>query len=263
LETIRIVRRVENGQVHEVLESLNGPVRVVEREEDRVICRLSDDRPIAVHGQGLDAELLRPKPVDLDKLAPHYVVHPLGEARVAGRQTDVVGIIPRDQLRYGYRFYVDAESGLPLKSDLMGGEAKPIEQIIFTSLTLLPGQTPRPATQAATAADVSPAAPVRSDTGPWRFAGMPPGFHLVLVDRPAGAAEDSTEHYVLSDGLASVSIYIERDVEDGLQGGSRIGAVHAVGGRIAGHQVTVVGEVPAATVEQVLAGIERREPVTE
>jgi sigma-E factor negative regulatory protein RseB len=83
------------------------------------------------------------------------------------------------------------------------------------------------------------------------------------VDRPAGAAEDSTEHYVLSDGLASVSIYIERGVEDGLQGGSRIGAVHAVGGRIAGHQVTVVGEVPAATVEQVLAGIERREPVTE
>ena len=66
------------------------------------------------------------------------------------------------------------------------------------------------------------------------------------------------QHLVLSDGLASVSVYVESDPQaEGLEGGTRIGAVHAAGRRISGHQVTVVGEVPLETVEAVLAGIRR------
>ncbi|MEA3277082.1 MAG: MucB/RseB C-terminal domain-containing protein, partial [Pseudomonadota bacterium] len=69
------------------------------------------------------------------------------------------------------------------------------------------------------------------------------------------ASEQQVEHFVLSDGLASVSVYVENGSQEGLKGGSRIGAVHAAGGRAYGHQVTVVGEVPSGTVEAVLAGI--------
>jgi sigma-E factor negative regulatory protein RseB len=256
LETLRIVRRVENGKVHELLESLNGPVRMVTREQDQVTCHLANESPILVRSKGLGSDLLRPRALNPEALAPHYVLHPLGEARVAGRQTDVVGIIPRDALRYGYRFYLDVDSGLPLKSDLMGTEAKPIEQIVFTSLTLHP-EAPSDTDPPAATARSSPQAPASQQTGPWRFKGMPAGFELVMADRSAIAAGSNTEHYVLSDGLASVSVYIERGVEDGLQGGSRIGAVHAAGARIAEHQVTVVGEVPAVTVQSVLAGIVR------
>jgi sigma-E factor negative regulatory protein RseB len=256
LETLRIVRRVKDGQVHELLESLNGPVRMVTREEDQVTCHLANESPILVRSQGLGSDLLRPKALDPEALAPHYVVHPLGEARVAGRQTDVVGIIPRDALRYGYRFYLDLDSGLPLKSDLMGTEAKPIEQIVFTSLTLHPAAIPDSDLSRAKARPLlHPTAP--QQTGPWRFEGMPAGFELVMADRSASAAGSNAEHYVFSDGLASVSVYIEPGVEDGLQGESRIGAVHAAGARISDHQVTVVGEVPAVTVQSVLAGIVR------
>jgi len=65
------------------------------------------------------------------------------------------------------------------------------------------------------------------------------------------------EHFVLSDGLASVSVYVESDPQGGLEGDTRIGAIHAAGRRVAGHQVTVVGEVPLQTVEAVLAGIRK------
>jgi sigma-E factor negative regulatory protein RseB len=63
------------------------------------------------------------------------------------------------------------------------------------------------------------------------------------------------EHLVLSDGLASISVYIESNPREGLIGGTSIGAVHAVGNRVDGHQVTIVGEVPSDTVEAVLAGM--------
>jgi sigma-E factor negative regulatory protein RseB len=105
-----------------------------------------------------------------------------------------------------------------------------------------------------TAAESPVSSPV-IEPGPWRFEGLPAGFELVMVDRSPDGAGQGVQHFVLSDGLASVSVYVEADAEDGLSGGSRIGAVHAAGGTIAGHQVTVVGEVPADTVQAVLAGM--------
>jgi sigma-E factor negative regulatory protein RseB len=256
LETLRIVHTVENGKVKEVLESLNGPSRRVTRDNDRVTCRLSGDGLISVHGQGLSMDLLGSGAINPRSLSPNYTVRSLGSARVAGRQTEVVGIIPRDALRYGYRFYLDLESGLPLKSDLIGTEDEPIEQIIFTSLTLGPNQVSAVVRKHESLVETdreSPANPPRF----WRFEHLPEGFELIMVDHSADDAERGLEHFVLSDGLASVSVYIEKGAEDGLSGGSRIGAVHAVGGKVAGHQVTVVGEVPADTVDAVLAGVVR------
>lgn len=252
LETLRIVHRIEDGRAHERLESLNGPLRTMTRERGQVTCRLSGDHRISVQPQGLGADLLRSRSIDITVLSPHYLVHPLGSARVAGRQTEVVGIIPRDSLRYGYRFYLDTESGLPLRSDLMGSEASPIEQLMFTSLTLDPVQLP--------AGTIAPEqgperVPVSKELGPWRFGPLPPGFELVMVDRSPDAAGDLVEHFLLSDGLASVSVYVENGAEDGLTGGSRIGAIHAAGGKVAGHQITVVGEAPAGTVRAVLAAV--------
>jgi sigma-E factor negative regulatory protein RseB len=258
LETLHIVHRIVNGRAHEQLVSLNGPVRQVTREHDHVVCELPDSVPISVRRRGLPGEVLRSPQFDPDALSPNYLVHPLGSARVAGRQTEVVGIIPRDAMRYGYRFYLDQESGLPLKSDLMGSSAEPIEQIMFTTLKVMaeePGPAaaspaPAAATSAAVAAGAGPAA-----DGGWRFGPLPPGFEVVMHDHWRDGAGVPVEHIVLSDGLASVSVYVEEDTDDGLTGGTRFGAIHAMGGRVAGHQVTVVGEVPAATVQAVLAAI--------
>jgi sigma-E factor negative regulatory protein RseB len=256
LETLRIEHRIEEGRAHERLFSLNGPLRTVTRDQDGVTCELPNSHPISIHRRGLAQEVLRSKSIDADVLAAHYLVHPLGVARVAGRQTDVVGIIPRDNLRYGYRFYLDSESGLPLKSDLMGEQAEPIEQIMFTSLELLSTENAS-VTLAASSDEPARKRQPRGvqDSGVWRFVELPPGFELVMYDQVGDGDGKPVEHFVLSDGLASVSVYVEGDEAEGLDGSTRIGAVHAAGGRVAGYQVTVVGEVPEETVKDVLAGI--------
>jgi len=256
LETLRIVHRVEEGQVHEQLISLNGPVRTLTREKGRVICRLSDSHRISVNGRGVGKDVLHAWSLDPGTLGDHYRVQALGAARVANRQTEAVGIIPRDALRYGYRFYLDRESGLPLKSDLMGQEADPIEQVMFTSLSLLPLRGSAPvATDPASPRRRSDAEGVVPESLVWRFASLPPGFSPVMYDHWRDAGGQPVEHFVLSDGLASVSVYVEGDPQEGLQGSTHIGAVYAAGGRVADHQITVVGEVPLETVEAVLTGI--------
>ena len=90
---------------------------------------------------------------------------------------------------------------------------------------------------------------------PWRFDALPPGFAVRLHDSWPEGPEGKVEHFLVTDHLASVSVFVEAEGQGGLTGATRIGAVHAVGGRVAGHQVTVVGQVPAETVSSVFAGL--------
>jgi sigma-E factor negative regulatory protein RseB len=252
METLRIVQRVTNGRVQAELESLNGPSRGMKQEDGQVTCRLSGEHLIAVAQRALGQD---GKPLKAKDLAPYYLVQSQGEARVADRQTQVLGILPTDALRYGYRFFLDTHTGLPLKLDLIGGDARTLEQLMFTSLTLDP-ETPAPAAEnpSQEAGDPAVASTLPADLA-WTFEGLPPGFKLVRAERTLEASGRTLEHLVLSDGLAAISIYAEADAEEGLRGGSRIGAIHAHGGKVAGHQITVVGEAPAATVAAVFSAI--------
>jgi sigma-E factor negative regulatory protein RseB len=259
LETLYIVHRRNGVDIEDRLLSLSGPLRAVTRRPDEVTCLLSDEHPISVKRTAGITDLLRARSIDAEALAANYFVHPLGATRVAGRETDVVGVIPRDGFRYGYRFYLDRETGLPLKSDLMGAQGAPIEQIMFAVVQIDPA-TPAPAAAAAEevperSAVALDAAPAGDPTGAWHFDALPPGFAVRMHDGSTDGGSGRTEHFLVSDHLASVSVFIERAGQGGLTGESRMGAVHAIGGRVAGHQVTVVGQVPPETVAAVLAGL--------
>ncbi len=248
LQTLRIVHRLENGRIQERLESLSGPASTIIRERNQITCHLQGNQPISINGQLLNTPLFLSQGPDFQAIAPYYLIHGLGQARVAGRQTQVVGIIPRDDFRYGYRFFIDQESSLPLKFDLMDTRAKPIEQILFATITFKKGSSALPTPPAS-----APPTPV--DSRPWQFAKMPPGFQLVLVDRNPNLQVRKTLHFLLSDGLAAVSVYVEPGEEKGLIGESQLGSIHAAGKQMQGYQVTVVGEVPKKTVRAVLAGL--------
>lgn len=253
LETLHIYHAIEDGQARERLVSMTGPVRAVTREDDEITCILPNSHPISIKRHGVARDLLRSRAMDLDAIDRYYRLHALGVARVAGRETDVVGIIPRDALRYGYRFYLDRETGLPLKTDLMGSDAEPIEQVMFTTVKLT-ATAPGAAMVADAASQAkAPVPPARDDR--WRFERLPAGFELVMHQLADGPESAGAEHFLLSDGLASMSVYVERGDGEGLDGETHIGAINAVGGRVDGHRVTVVGEVPAMTVAAVLAGI--------
>ena len=270
METLHIIHRVDGDRTDERLVSLSGPVRAVARQGQEVTCALSGDQPISVKRRPEVPALLRHPAIDPDAVAGQYFVHPLGEVRVAGRDTDVIGIIPRDDYRFGYRFYLDRATGLPLKSDLMGPQGDPIEQVMFTTIEVGsgPGLPPADADPAQPALGALPAGrhdgsgqepsePALVATGPWRFRDLPPGFVVRMQAKLPEGEAGPVEHFLVTDRLASVSVFVEGRAGGGLVGATRIGGIHALGGRIDGYQVTVVGQVPAATLEAVLAAVYR------
>jgi sigma-E factor negative regulatory protein RseB len=98
----------------------------------------------------------------------------------------------------------------------------------------------------------------------YRASELPPGFRLTVQGaQTLGGASVPASHLVYSDGLATVSVFVEAQQEapsaapapnsaqpePPMQGLARVGSGFAFSTVVQGHQVTAVGEVPAQTVE--------------
>ena len=259
LETLRIIHRADEHGETERLYSLTGSRREILRDNDKITSIFGDSRAVLVDRREVANPLAAIVPKDVGGLSAHYRLEMLGDGRIADRSARQIGIVPRDDLRYGYRLWVDEQSGLLLRSDLLDEAGEPVEQVIFTELrtpatidpdSLRPGITGEGFTW------YQPKPGDAPDTLPeerWAFDGLPPGFGLVLREvRTLPGSHGPVEHLVFSDGMASVSVYVESANKDELfTGTSRMGAVNAYGRVLGDYQVTVVGEVPAATARGV------------
>ncbi|MEW8253986.1 MAG: MucB/RseB C-terminal domain-containing protein [Candidatus Thiodiazotropha taylori] len=262
LEIMKIAHAVNGDKVRESLMSLNGAPREVIRDEESVTCVMPGSNEVSVDKRSPSKKFLNILPQDLAQLEDHYSFRMSGNDRIANRQAQVVVIMPNDRLRYGYRFYLDVESGLPLKSDLMNEHGEAVEQTMFTDLEIGVAEiselhqreslfTYRLKNNEGTS--LSNEADSR-----WNFLKLPDGFRLSMQHQlhdPMLSAP--IEQYVFSDGLGSLSVFIEAETRnEAFSGVSRLGAINAWGGQIAGYQVTAVGEVPAVTILGVVQGME-------
>jgi sigma-E factor negative regulatory protein RseB len=262
LEAMRIIHRVDQGSVNERLVSLNGAAREVIRDDRQVMCYLPDRRSVVVeHRLGREKSFPAIVPEQVLELNENYLIKLGGAGRVAGRETQLVVIKPRDRFRYGYHLWADKRTGLLLKADLVDHTANVLEQFMFAQVVI--GGT-------IDAADLNPAVAAEGlewywgssmEAAPsnlsstWKAKQLPTGFMLMnRVVRRNPKRSNPVEHLVYSDGLAAVSVFIEKmdgKAKPAMKGASRMGAVHAYGNVVSGHQIIVVGEVPEATVQLV------------
>jgi sigma-E factor negative regulatory protein RseB len=268
LEAMRIIHQRDGEGEKERLVSLTGSAREVIRDNQSVTCILPDSKSVMV-GRSGPRQPFPVVPRDLDSIEKYYRLESVGDDRMAGVMTQVVAITPRDAYRYGYRFWIAKDSKMLLKSDLTGAHGAPIEQVMFTQLGV--GNEVSEASLSAPAGEDAPAwhhqdigGTTTTDPGQpgWVVHRLPDGFTLTHYQRkrmqPGG---EGTEHLVYSDGLATVSVYVEMASadDDTLTGLSSMGAMNAYGAIVDGHQVVVVGEVPAVTVEMMARSIENRQ----
>lgn len=258
LELLRVVHQSEGGRVRERLVSLNGTPREIVRDDETVLCFLPDESSVVVeHRKAGTRSFPALLPERAAELEQSYLFELGPRARVVGRMAQVVVVKPRDALRYGYRLWADTETGLLLKADLVDARGETLEQFMFTQLTI--GNVPKSALEPqsegkglrwhrAPQSNASASSEAR-----WSVSRLPKGFRLEThVTRMGPVSKAAVEQLVYSDGLATVSVFIEKAASaaaSGVEATSHMGAVHAYRRRVDGHQVTVVGEVPQATVK--------------
>ena len=261
-ETSRITR---HGPADiERLEVMDGIPREIVRTKDEVRCYLPHKQVVKVERRAADRTFPALVPEQVSALARHYDIS-LGEtSRIAGFDCQAVVLTPKDNLRYGYRFYADAGTGMLLKAVTVDAAGEIIEQFSFTQLSI--GNVTREMVRARHSAggwrvDHAEASPAQ--LAGWSLTAELPGFRKIVelkrrlgVSRPVGQV-------VYSDGLAAVSVFIEpldaARKEAQRTGLASVGAIHIYTREVANHMVTVVGEAPAVSVQRIANAVEYRE----
>ncbi|MDE1949805.1 MAG: MucB/RseB C-terminal domain-containing protein [Burkholderiales bacterium] len=254
----------------ERLESLDGRQQRIVRLDDTVQTIWPQSRIAVIEQRRAPVALTAgPHPVE-PRALDQYTFRPEGEDRVAGREAWVFTLEPRDALRYAQRLWVDKASGLMLRADVIGPDHGILESAGFSEVEI----GVKPPADWATRYSHAPEGyrvlrpsqrRTQLEAEGWSVVHSVPGFILVDCVRRSLETPEQPEalpvlQAVFSDGLTHVSIFIEpyreRAPIDGMN--SRIGATSTLRQRRSDHWVTVIGDVPSATLQAFADALESR-----
>ena len=267
MSSARIWHVGDAAQQIERVEVLTGAPRSTIRRNEEVVTFLPEHRLVRAERRddlGLFPNIVKSTDTEIPEF---YGARRLGADRVAGFDADVVQLAPKDALRFGYKIWSEKRSGLVVKLQTLDADGNVLEQSAFSELQL---DTPiRPdklaqmmhppqgwrveRAQAVKTSAASEGWALRSDV-----AGFRPMSCYKRSGRP-GAPEGAI-HWVFSDGLASVSLFVEpydrqRHQQEGM---FAAGATQTLTRRIDDWWLTAIGEVPAQTLKAFAQNLERR-----
>jgi len=270
VEMLRIIHRVQDGVVSERLASLDGSGREFIRTGPSLACYLPDKRTVLVEQRPREEPLVGFPTVD-DQSASFYDIREVGRTRLNRHDTHVITVSPKDEYRYGYRLWIDDSTAMPMKTQLCDAHGHIIEQIVFASLTLaahIPDSAFRPEVSTEgfqwlrdAALPLPPAAAALA----WNAMRLPPGFRMTVrsAQMLPGSA-NPVDHLVFTDGLASVSVFVEAQASHApsppVTQSATVGSSSAFSTVIDGHKITAVGEVPPATVQFIATQVKAQDP---
>ena len=264
VDTSRIAHSLRDGIEFERIEALDGSPREVVRAGGEVKCFFPDEKLVIIENRSIGRGFPALLPAGLGSLPEHYAIRSGGQGRVAGLKSRAVLLQPRDDLRYGHEFWMDAASGLLLKANLVDARGETLESFVFTQVKI-GGPLEHGALQPRFNTDQVRVQQVRTtelkaDDMDWMFRTLLPGFRKVAsMKRQSAPEQPESLHVVFSDGLASISVFIEPGGSAGdAETVTTLGPVNVYRRQLGDHRVVVMGEVPALAVRRLGDGVERR-----
>lgn len=193
-------------------------------------------------------------PENAAALANWYTVRLGDTTRAGGQECRQVELMPKDMFRWGYVLCADVITGLPLKASVVDENRRPLLHYAFVKIRQ--GGSGRSSKQFPAATDPGSVKPVENSSV--EVGQLPPGFSRVAAIRrrvPNRAGE--VEHWVFSDGLTYISMFVEPAPRKSLsmKGQSSRGMMNLLTRRVGRQQVTVLGDAPWPAVEYIAMGL--------
>jgi sigma-E factor negative regulatory protein RseB len=269
VETSRVAHFVNSagGEVAR-LETLDGPPREVIRSNDQVVCYLPNVKTVLIEDRNRSVRNFPALvPESVQGLSESYQMRMENPDRVAGHDCRWIGVVPRDQLRYGRRFCAEVGSGFPLRAQTLNEKGDAVESFAFTQLTIgAPFTREQVRSRYADASRVqkwkversgfNPPEATPADTG-WALANPLAGFRKIMEGKRSIGSRGTVSQIVFSDGLAAISVFIEPSQRaHPAQSLSHQGAVNIYTRAHGNYVVTALGEAPATTVMQIANSLE-------
>jgi sigma-E factor negative regulatory protein RseB len=269
MSSAKIWHVCEGDQQMERVETLTGAPRSIFRHNDQVVTFMPDHKVVRSEKReslGMFPQLLQSTD---GRIADYYKVKQEGTDRVAGVEADIVLLVPKDGMRFGYRVWTEQKKGLVVKLQTLDTDGKVLEQAAFSELQLdAPVKMDKLLQMMGKVEGYRVEKPVLVKTTAsaegWVLKAPVAGFKpMSCYKRPVTANPAPGEEplqWIFSDGLASVSIFVEpfdrqrHERESSLS----MGATQTITRQLDAYWVTVMGEVPMATLKLFANGLERR-----
>ena len=267
----RLAHYCEGKQSFERIDMLDGPPQRVYRHNEQVltvwpaakVARVEQREAVALFPAVLSGSE--------DQLFERYEMLAEGSDRIAGLEASVFLLRPRDGHRFAQRLWAEQGSGLLLRADVLSPDGHVIETAAFSEVTI--GVKPQPETvlvpmKKLDGYRVLRSAPQRTglEAEGWRLKVPVAGFKQIsCVKRSLDTGGDAERapavdvlQTIFSDGLTHVSVFIEPfQAERHRAGSAAFGATHTLMQPLGTHWLTVMGDVPMATLKQFAAALER------
>jgi len=268
METMRITHVTDNHGEREKLASVSGPHREIVRDQSGVKW-ISGDTEASMADPLVNWPMFLDQSVrGLSAQSESYQFKLRDQKRIAERTAQRLDIIAKDGFRYGYSLWLEADTGLLLQWQLNDQHGEVLAKLLFTDLKLGSevdtselNDGPAQRRQVASGLPVGASRSV-SDSGQWQAQWLPPGFRMTANRTPGEGPDSAFQHQLYSDGIASVSLYIEPfDPSSGAGVGlQELGTSHIFSRKTDKVLITVVGDVPAATVEKIAESVRQNLP---
>ena len=250
----------DDGVSMEQLNILNGPGKEYIRVNRVISVFEPDAAPYSLAGNLIDGPI--PSQLLLAPLAwqAGYEFIAVGRGRVSGRVAQQIRIISRDNTRYSYQLWVDEETAMPLKLNMLDLNGQLVKQVQVSQIQV----TDEPDAyfdriNHAMLPPVSAPAQTIHQHG-WRIAYLPTGMREVRRNTHRLVITGQVVEYaMLSDGLVEVSIYVmpavNADVQNNFYRHEAKTLLTLVEGDV---QVSVIGEIPPQTANKIATSLSAR-----
>jgi sigma-E factor negative regulatory protein RseB len=259
MEYFRIAHTVFNGEEYERLEYLDGEPREIVRRGHSLSCMHPGHQLIRIYQQ---QQTLNQGQAAVSR---YYQFLIMGDSRVAGREVVEIAVTPMDDHRFGYVLALDRETGLLLRSSLIGAKDEVLERFQFVEISMdeeIPIAYFQSGENSYHAGHNKPlAANAEKSKGSsqalWNVNWLPGGFTATAPGHQVGAADMQT----YTDGLTVFSVFLEGvgDTNESAEGRAQKGATIAYSRALLldnqPYRVTVVGEIPHMTAKKVAKSV--------
>lgn len=260
VESLRYRHVISDKKPLAQLLQMDGPRREVLQRGDEISYFEPGMEPFTLNGKYIVDSLPSLVNADITRLAPYYDFISVGRSRIADRLCDVIRVVARDGKRYSYVAWLDTETHLPLRIDLLDRDGETLEQFRVVSFSV--GQQMQTGNKGLINIDLPPLLSVPSGQNVkfnWSTTWLPQGFKEVSRSRRVLPRVDVlVESLLYSDGLFSFSVNINNvnsaSSAQTLRTGRR--TVHSSMRNNA--EITIVGELPPSTAKRVADAIEFR-----
>lgn len=262
LDTMKYLHIVNEGIEQERLLSLNSPLREVTRKSSEVSCLFKETSQKVINHHPIDSSFIINLPQNLQNIDKLYHLEVDAKESVAMLPAQIIGIKPMDQFRYPRKVWIESQHFLPLKVEVYGLDGAVLDQVVFTDLQM-------DGVNGANLGEIdenklhvkhihaTQAEPF--ENAPFVLKNWPDGFKTIFFIRNSmQQSQKVVDHLLISDGFSSVSVYLEPKDAQGVQGLNSLGSVNSYSRVVDNYQITVLGEVPAKTVEFIAAGVALR-----